>query len=698
MSSILERVKDRLPTSGPLASGLTWRISVAVAVVGLAAPALVVSAPPIGLVVGEPAPRTFRASRQVQFEDVRATEQHRDAARDRVEPVLRFDAEAPDRALGRVSAFFEALEGVDPADEARAARLGRQHGVTAETVVAAAGLDEDARRQAARITEDLVSTLMTGRFDDDGLANARLRLHESTSLLRRPEEVRLVVSSVGAAALRPTLLEDTRATAAAREDAAATVPPVVVVKQAGENIVVRGEIVTEHHMDIVASLGLLDGAGPRAVAAAVGLLSLLVGAVAAYLYRYERRVYDRMGELLVVATLFVGMIVLTRAVLWVFPEVSPYTMPVALAPILATLLISPRIGLVMTLVTATGGLLLGLTNGLSVAVVLVSGITAVVAMSSLTQRRSLAYAGIAIVGVTAAAAGVATLAASATVEAAGAAAGYGAAGGLMSVVLAYGLLPFFEHVFGVTTDVRLLELSSPSAPLLRELMAKAPGTYSHSVLAGSLAETAADAIGANPLLARVGAYYHDIGKIARPVFFAENLNGGDNPHDDKTPWLSASIITAHVRDGILLGERNRLPREIVEIIRQHHGDSLVAYFYGKAAGSGQPVYEADFRYSGERPQSPEAALVMLADSVEAALRSISGPSLPEVEAAVREVVREKVDDNQLDDSALTLADIETVVRVYARMLVSIYHPRVKYPSCPMRRPQDAGQRYEPSRP
>ena len=310
--------------------------------------------------------------------------------------------------------------------------------------------------------------------------------------------------------------------------------------------------------------------------------------------------------------------------------------------------------------------------------------------------RSIVYAGVLVAAASAASAAVAAFASGGEAWSAADAVRQGAAGGLIAAALAYGLLPLFERVYGGTSDARLLQLSSPAAPLLRELMATAPGTYSHSVLAGSLAETAADAIGANPLLARVGAYYHDVGKMTCPVFFAENLAGAENPHDGKAPSLSASIITAHVRDGVALGLRHRLPREVVDIIRQHHGDSLVAYFYTKATEGGAAVYEPDFRYAAQRPQSPEAALVMLADTVEAAMRTIRGATLPEVESAVRRVVTEKVDDRQLEESRLTHDDIETVICVYAKMLVSIYHPRVTYPHCPVRRTQDASQRYQSS--
>jgi hypothetical protein len=210
-------------------------------------------------------------------------------------------------------------------------------------------------------------------------------------------------------------------------------------------------------------------------------------------------------------------------------------------------------------------------------------------------------------------------------------------------------------------------------------MVEAPGTYSHSVMTANLAESAAEDIGANPVLTRVASYYHDVGKIRRPSFFVENQAGGQNPHDTTAPTLSALIITAHVREGVELAREYKLPFEIVDIIRQHHGTSLVRYFYSKATENGA-VVEEDFRYDGDRPQSREAALVMLADSSEAAVRAIKKPSPQRIKATVKSVIEDKVADGQLDSADLTLADIQKIVEVYSRMLSSLYHPRIEYPS------------------
>ena len=256
---------------------------------------------------------------------------------------------------------------------------------------------------------------------------------------------------------------------------------------------------------------------------------------------------------------------------------------------------------------------------------------------------------------------------------------WGAVGAAIATLFALVLLPFIRDGLGLADDIRLMQAASPTHPLMRELMTKAPGTYAHSVATANLAEAGAEEIGADALVARVGAYYHDIGKIRRPGYFFENQNNGQNPHDEAEPALSALIITSHVRDGMALGEEFRLPENVRAIIRQHHGTSLVSYFYNKAAASDASVYEADFRYQGEKPTSREAALVMLADSSEASVRALTKPSADAVEAAVRSIVDDKLADGQLVEAGLAARDLDRIVAVYSRMLVSMYHARCEYP-------------------
>ncbi len=268
----------------------------------------------------------------------------------------------------------------------------------------------------------------------------------------------------------------------------------------------------------------------------------------------------------------------------------------------------------------------------------------------------------------------------------GMALGAGVGNGLLSAVVAIGMLPYLESAFGVTTPITLLELSSPNHALLRELLRKAPGTYYHSMMVCNLAEAAAEAVKANPLLTRVGAYYHDIGKMKRPYFFSENQLSGENPHDKISPNLSALIIGAHVKDGLEYARKYRLPRVIRDIIQQHHGTSLISFFYQRAVeqNGADKVAIENFRYEGPLPQSKEAAIIMLADAVEAGVRSLSKPTGNRVELLIRRIIKDKLSDGQMDQCDLTLKELDQIGNAFVHIMSGIYHTRVEYPEKDLR--------------
>ncbi|MCD6319460.1 MAG: HDIG domain-containing protein [Candidatus Desulfofervidaceae bacterium] len=255
-------------------------------------------------------------------------------------------------------------------------------------------------------------------------------------------------------------------------------------------------------------------------------------------------------------------------------------------------------------------------------------------------------------------------------------------GGLGSSIIVLGLTPIVEIIFGYTSDIRLLELANLDQPILKELMVKAPGTYHHSVIVSQLVEAAAEEIGANPLLAKVAAYYHDIGKIKKPLYFIENQIGTENRHDRLNPSMSALIIISHVKDGVELAKQYRLGNRIIDIIRQHHGTRLVAYFYHKAKENDPNVKEEDFRYPGPKPQTKEAGLVMLADAVEAASRSLVDPSPARIQNTVQKVISDIFLDGQLDECELTLKDMHKIAEMFSKVLTGIFHPRIEYPELP----------------
>ena len=251
--------------------------------------------------------------------------------------------------------------------------------------------------------------------------------------------------------------------------------------------------------------------------------------------------------------------------------------------------------------------------------------------------------------------------------------------GFLTGMICLGIMPYFENAFSILTDIKLLEIGDYSSPLLKRLLLEAPGTFYHSVMVGALAEQAAEAIGANPILARVGAYYHDIGKLKRPIYFVENQGGLSNLHDELKPSLSSLILTSHPRDGYILGKQYGLPQEVLDIIIQHHGTTMVQYFYYKAVETGENISETDFRYAGPRPQTKESAIVMLADTVEAAVRASTDKSKEGIENTIRYLIKYKIDDNQLYECEINLKDIETLVQAFLKVLKAAYHERIQYP-------------------
>ncbi|MBQ7825125.1 MAG: HDIG domain-containing protein, partial [Clostridia bacterium] len=270
---------------------------------------------------------------------------------------------------------------------------------------------------------------------------------------------------------------------------------------------------------------------------------------------------------------------------------------------------------------------------------------------------------------------------------------YALFGAITSGILCVGLQPMLEATFNLVTPAKLIELSNPNQPLLRRLMIETPGTYHHCMIVANLAEAAAEAVGANALLCRVGAYYHDIGKLVRPMYFKENQLG-ENPHDKTDPRVSTAILTEHTRDGVELARKHHLPDAIVDMIRQHHGDTPVMYFYAKTVQmmGEENVDIADFRYDGPKPQTAEAAILMLSDTVEAAIRSMSEPTREKMSAMIRKLVRGKMEDGQLDECTLTFRDIGHICAAYETVLQGVFHERIEYPSVDLKRAKKQSQK------
>ena len=435
------------------------------------------------------------------------------------------------------------------------------------------------------------------------------------------------------------------------------------------------------------ALGKVDNDPTNMILGCALMMLALMVAVGLYMYRYELDIARRPRTLLLLGILYVLVVGLALF----FRIFNPYFVPTAtgLGLLLITLLVRPRLAIFSTILLSVPVALIAgvsdnsLFNAVTFTVLLtafVSGPVAVTVLRHRQQRTAALLAGV-LVGVTNFLCVIAVGMINGAVSSDTALNGLCAAGsGLCAAILCIGVQPILEWIFNLTTSAKLLELSNPNQPLLRRMLLEAPGSYHHSIIVANLAETAASAIGANGLLARVGAYYHDVGKLKRPMYFKENQMAGDNPHDRTDPRVSAAILTAHTRDGYQMGLKARLPEPILDIIRQHHGDSPMVFFYDKAVKLyGDKVDIAAFRYEGPRPRSREAAVVMLADTIEAAARALPDPDPEKIDALIHKLVRAKMTDGQLDESALTFADLERICRAFQSVLSGVFHERIEYP-------------------
>jgi len=487
---------------------------------------------------------------------------------------------------------------------------------------------------------------------------------------------------------RPTLVPDLEETERLRAELRASVDSIKDVVRANERIVAAHDVVTPEVRDRLVALRaeLLRRGEGRAGdwRGAVGQVLSNVAILAIFwllIQLYRRPVYDDLRRLASLAVVF-GIAVFGAWVTWRFVSDAPELIPIPFAAMLITVLISGRVAMVAALVLAV---LLGTQaayggeNALYIAslgsVAGTLGVRTVRRRSQLLAASGIVTAGFALAAVTVG------LRYGWSVTEMGASVLRGAVNGLVSAALVTIALPVFEAAARVTTNLTLLELSDPNHPLLRRLATEAPGTYAHSIALANLCEAACNAIGAGGLLARVGCYYHDIGKLRRPQFFVENQSHGSNPHDKLKPEVSAGIIRAHVKEGIALAEEHRLPEVVKAFIPEHHGTQEISYFLARARARGAlDAADAEvFRYPGPRPRSVETAVALLADGVEAALRVLDDPTPQQVRDAIEHLIEQRIQARQLAEAPLTLAQMDRVREEFVRVLGSMHHNRVDYP-------------------
>jgi len=412
-------------------------------------------------------------------------------------------------------------------------------------------------------------------------------------------------------------------------------------------------------------------------------LFLFMGIIVLMLSLYFKAYIPEMDEqptVGIIGLVTIIMVVLTE-VIRVTPELSSYLVPVASAGMLITILINSHLAMVEVLLLS---IILAVANRFDFNLFffgLVGGLAGIYSSRDVRHRRDLVRAGLYISAANMAIVFMIGLMEQKPLTQMGQSFLWGIGNGFLSVILTMGILPYLEEVFSITTNIKLLELSDFNQPLLKRLMVEAPGTYHHSIVVGNLVENASELIGANSLLARVGAYYHDIGKLKNPEYFAENQEGLLSKHDDLNPSMSSLILISHVKEGVNLAREYKLYKPIINIIEQHHGASLIQYFYHKALKEekGIKVVEEKYRYPGPKPTTKEAATVMLADAVEASSRTVEEPSYERLKNMVDKMINEKFIDGQLNDCNITLVNLHRIAESFAHTLTGIYHTRVEYP-------------------
>src|SRR4051794_13746351 len=643
----------------------------------------------------------IRAPRALTYTSAVATDQRRQQVRDQVPPQYDFSPErartitdqqlaAFDATVGPVDAAYTAV--LDDASRQAALRSAIPH-LTTSAQNTLAGLNQvewtAVRGEMTRVLE----ATQRQEVKDTLLPEMRGSLTSRVNNRFSPDQ-RALVGEILSPLLVANSTFDATATERARDNAAAGVDPIQFSVRKGEVLVSRGQAIDDLAREKLAAFGLLD---PQPDAARAGgwllLAALAIVLLLGWIWRFRPQIWHRTPALLLIGLVLIVTVLAMKAT--GDRSVLPYVLPTAAVGLLLAVLLDAGAALIVTGILALiGGAIVG--NVEYATYVLLGGMVGIVVIRRGERLTHFVQAAIAIAIVNVAVVSVFTLLGDGDVAGLAELAGAGIASAIGSGVAAVGSFLVVGNLFGITTSFQLLELANPSQGLLRRLLLETPGTYHHSLMVGNLAERAAEAVNADPLLARVAAYYHDIGKLSNPLAFIENQADGQNVHDDLTPEQSVEMIKSHVAAGIDLAYKYKLPKPLISFIPQHHGTAQMAFFYAKAkdeaiaaAGAipGTPgadeaaksVDQRRFRHAGPKPQSREAAILMLSDSVEASVRSLTSHDEPAIRAMVDRIIAERQLDGQFDECDLTLRDLDLIREAFVAQLLGMYHRRIEYP-------------------
>ncbi|HHV59586.1 MAG TPA: HDIG domain-containing protein [Clostridiaceae bacterium] len=554
--------------------------------------------------------------------------------------------------------------------------------------------DEDIEN-LKKITMDMIWERMMGEITQENLASVIMEMQTEFQHKNLSQDLKNIGSLLVQTIIKPNRVIDLEETEIKRkqayEDAYEEAAKTERVLE-GEKIISSGDIVTEDILSMLVELNLIEKKGNFDYMTAVGVfvfVLLLAVVFVMYVYNFNRAMLQTRNNVLIICITILLTLGLGRGI---YSIASPAAIPIFIAAMTISILLDVKLAVIVNFILVAALSILMKANPGFIYMGLISGTLSAFFVSKMNQRSKLAVAGLLVGLINVLIIMCYGILSKNTLEAITRDCFLAFLNGIVSMIVTIGILPFWESTFNVITPLKLMELANPTQPLMKRLLLEAPGTYHHSLMVGNLAEEAAESIGSNSLLARVGAYYHDIGKLRRPYFFRENQLA-DNPHERMTANLSALVIVSHTKDGYELAKKYKIPAAVRDIIKQHHGTTLMIYFYHKAKNTEklETVKEEKFRYEGPKPQTREAAVVMLADSVEAAVRSMADKTEGKIEGLIRKIIKERLDEGQLDNCELTFKDLDAIAKAFIRVFSGYFHGREIYPE--LKSKEQASEQY-----
>jgi putative nucleotidyltransferase with HDIG domain len=658
------------------------------------------------VIEGKPSPKTIRCPRAISFVDERKTNELKAMEKLKIQPVYSTIEHAEEQMLKRfdrfsdnLSDFYLELIALSPSESPQnliASYFNNESLLEAEGLIQLRILRPSQIERLKTASRRILQNMSQETITSKNIHSVRLSVKKRVEVYPEENRFKKLMTDLLKNSLMVNAIEDEKLTRTKREAAAKAVQPVKRIFQKGQKIIDEGVIVSADDYYVLKRITKQLHKNQLLALSGNFLLALLVVVIGLVFLRLEQiQILKDPEQYKLLGTLWLVNMALSKLIfavggLFDNPYLAILFTPLPAVALLMTMLLESSVALFHVFLMGLLMFVIAEANVRFVVISLFGAVAGILAWRSATKasnvRSLIGYSGLKI-GVACAISILAFILldsesfATMNFQQILLFTSFGLVNGIFSGILANGVLPYMENMFSLATSSRLLELADLSQPLLKKLADEAPGTYQHSVAVATLAEAAANGINADALLTKIGGYFHDIGKLKRPMYFAENQSD-ENAHDAVTPYMSSLILIGHIRDGLDLGREYGLPERVLSIMSQHHGTTLISYFFEEAKKNkeGEEVTEERFRYPGPKPQTKEAAIIMLADSVEAAARTLPQHTHSKVEGLVQKIIENKLnDENQLDESDLTLKDIEKIEQIFVRVLTSMYHGRIDYP-------------------